>query len=712
MAVVQSYYGIAPNREALALPVMLGAFFDEREGMNRALMAQRLKAAGVDDAKLAEIEAGLRRQAAELEKAKVEAEAGNFQALKKVDEKWIWSATTLQVAASGNATKASIATVEAQERVRSGLLKIANENRRRLAYDEERDRQTDAAIKSFTGGGRSSTDPDAMNALFSQLDTQRSQIDGTGAKDKLIDNKVEQLRAKGQGDLADAIAQHYMNTTDNRGYMIQKEGDYTPEEADAIVNSVGAGAGGIDPNLMKTAIDRALNAGDETVGFGYSGTVPTDEEGEPSEGVSRGTSAPTGGVSSVRAKGSPGAVGTVLAAGMDPNATVESIAAAIQGLTDQADRVRAQRENARSAPMFSGANYLLDNPNWIGRSGEDVRLLERVGKRDRVRGDEFATEPGTNREAFRAQDERGFDVEDYDPTDVDRVAMSKGGEASVYRFIADVLDDKDRDAQLAKLPARVQEIAKPYVEMHKIDAAKAKGELEKLASDDPVTLRELDMDEIAAASKDLSKFEALVTRMEGVDTDYAKAVRRTADRAKELGPEVTRARLAKIAAAGREGVPAEKTWKTPADPKVERERAATEKAAKESAERAASDDAAYQKGKALAMDTFQTWNVEGISPDEMRDRIGLMPDDAPITKGLREGLTALHASSTRKVDASDLGAKIPKPNPKDAAEYQKRKGEVSDPSNVAPWDEKAAPEKAKAAVEEDEFEDEDLAEVL
>jgi len=72
MAVIQSYYGVRKDLGPDALTGWLGAFFDERARMNLSLMAQRMaEAAGGDDAKLLEMEAGLRRTAADLEKTGV-----------------------------------------------------------------------------------------------------------------------------------------------------------------------------------------------------------------------------------------------------------------------------------------------------------------------------------------------------------------------------------------------------------------------------------------------------------------------------------------------------------------------------------------------------------------------------------------------------------------------------------------------------------------
>lgn len=708
MAVVDSYYGIRRNKDRLALPVMLEAFFDEREGMNRALMAQRIKAAGVDDAALTKIEADLRREAARLEKAKGEALAGNIEAAMELGGQYIRSGTMLKIAEMQTKTKASVATADNRAKLKQQYMKDASENRKLLTYDEERGRQTAAAVNDMANNGASASDPQAMNALFAQLDGQRSQTRTTGSADKLIDDQMQRLRNKGRGDIADAISRHYFGGADNRAYMMRMHGDATEEEIDKALDAVGAGAPG-SGDFGEMVYDRAKDAADSASSFGFKGTVPT----EGGEDVSRGTPATGGGIRGVKITGPPGTVGTAMAAALDPNASPETIAAAFQNgiddLTAQANRVRDERSKPRDA-IFSGANYLLDNPNFVRRPGPEVDLYRRVGSRPMEVGDEFANEPGTDKQALQSLAARGFDPDDYDPTLPDEVTMGKGGEASVYLTLADSLDDpRYLDALLPKLPARVREIVKPYLDLHKVDPKQAKSALEELAKTDSTTMREMDADEIDAAAKNPKKIPDLVARMELLDTPYAKAILKTIDDGqKDHDIKWVQQRFAKIGNAirGSDRTSASDAHEQalltePPSPKVAREKA---------------EGDAYAKGKSLAKDTYDAWQAAGTSLPEIQDRIGILKVSSPLEKGLREGLNEIHSKASaeaqvvernleklgsRTIDTSDTSMKLEKPDPKVVDAYRKRTGQTKDEETYDDAD-------LDGAMGGDEFDDADL----
>lgn len=682
MAVVDSFYGVRRSPSPLFLNAYLGAFFDERESAARAAMKRALEDAGVDDDRLLALEADLRQQAAKLREAGIRAKSGDFQAVTDASRS-MWSAMgQLGSTAMRTKTDASIATLKSRADVAQALDKIAADNKAAMAYDGEQRTALRNGVNDFKASGRSASNPNDVQAAIDAVEGQlrAEHVDGLTndpKHDKMVSDAVAYARQTGQNDLADALSKHYFSTTDDRGFMQSTHGDMTQKERDDYLRTFRAGAPGEDP-ILGFLRAKLMSSGPDAYG------TRSEVSGEVSP-TGDGLGGAPGSRPGFRVKGDPRMVGRAMSVLNDPNAAPGDYDAAVQAGLDeiqgQIDDIEARRRAARVRPAFTGANYLIDNPNFIVDKAP-LDNLARVGRRaPEVQGEEeiYWRRHPTTAGAQRARERDEFDPERR-ATTLDAVAMGHGGNAGVYALVADTLRTSGVDAAreaLAALPPDYRGAADRLVDLAKTNPEEAQAGLDKLADTDPVTFRQAYAREFRAASKDPTRLPGLAEQLGSLAGDnlggpWADAARRSIKPGARL--DEVRGALGQYADAMEAGdatsaryadEDARARFATKPTPAQERETTAAGKAAAEKREKSEKDSRDEALGAKAADATYRAWRADPAMADAIGMKIDEIPESTPFSRGMKTRLRTLSGAGVTVPPASPWGDIAPTPEQSD-----------------------------------------------
>lgn len=697
MAVVDAYYDIERAPVKLALTAWLGAFLDEREGQNRALLEKMWADSGMTDAELLDMEVGLREQAAKLERAKAEALAGNKQAALKAMSEIEGASLRAWSNVYGRYLTGEYGRLEEETRQRGStrrkLEEIKGEKIEAMQHDPQQEMAVDNLVRDYVGSGGAQSFDALRNSINGVLKSEDSKV----KQDHLLYEEIQKLRnaqfGPPQNALADDIARSYFGDTDEKAYMAREHGFMTPEQEQAYVRESATGSvplsgvyRALEQRVMNTlGQDEPIDIRTES-GFRTSGSAGKDGEEPPT--ASGGGTGPRG-ARSYKVSGDASVAGPLLSVLSDPDATDAEISDAInkgiEAVKAKADELAALRAQKRQAPRYSGANYLLDNPNWI-RNPRDLAALEKVAGRDRLAGDEFATRPGTARQAAREMVREGYDPDRPVPTTYDPVELGKGANYNVYAYFADTLArGEEWDDELARMPARSREIIAPYLRLPKDQAV---SQLRKLADENDVTFLDIAADAVEAAAKDPSKLGELAELASGVapeDEPWAARVNEVIDRAFKDGNRKTlSASLTSIAAGMREGRRQERSTQgkaAPLSPATTREQVQARQAADAEIALNAKEKAEADAGRKMARETYTAWRTEGMAGPAIDAKIAEVKRTSPRMTAFAEELTSLRGAripdrpeSVWEPKGPEQPMDLQRPDPRQRAEYLRRSG--------------------------------------
>lgn len=653
MAVIDEFYqSRGPSTNLFAY---LESFLGEREGMNRALLAQRLKDSGANDAELLEMETRLRVQQATLSKAKGEAMAGNKKAaMDLLGDVWDAKAGMHNARVTATATMGSASARERGETLRGA--------RERQAEALKASQYSGTAVRRYRDLiGKYGNMPEvgdyigALQTPGSDLASFKIAIDGIMDEEKI---DTPEARAKfirdmttdmGRPDLTSALGKIYLHDDDPEAVYTELTGGQSESQIRKDLSQVSAGGVPMDP------LER--EAGDFLVGKVQAGEVGGRSESTETRTRTGGGGAPGSAtdpqVTGVKAKGTPAAVSMLAQILGDPNADAAQIAAGFdRGLSD-IDRQIASIEAARAkakAPIFTGANYLLDNPNTV-MDTRHLDDLERIGKRPREVQEELTTRM-SQEPAGKAY--KGMVRDEFDPdrpqTVLDPLAMSRGGDANVYAYAADVLRENPNEADVAALIAQIPDSMRPAVEP--LIKSKDIDGLAKLAEQYPdETFAEAYDYELGRAIKDPSHMPKLVgalSALAGSETrpGWADEALKTFDD-KQLTLDKAKAGLGRIRESVSEGrkvrtqPEAKADVEPPPSPAKQREASATAKravSAMDAGEKAKADEAT---GEDVATKTYVAWKEQGLSGPAIDAKIEEVQETTPLGKAMKAKLKSL-----------------------------------------------------------------------
>ena len=709
MAVIDEFYSSRRPEGRSLLTGWLGAFLDERAGMNRQLLARRLKESGKDDAELLEMETRLRVQAATLSKARGEAMAGRKKEANDLLIQLVKSDAEMQNAlVTAQATLGSAKT-RARADVQTKQMEIDAENRRKSEYSTGAASRMSELVNKFgdadvvDANGNATPAFDAFVRDMSAIAADEKMSPTDPAYLALMRDANNYAVKAGRPDLASGLsavltdspdaAQAYQDRVVGRG------------DADTRRRMSEVTTGGVSRSptqaLIQGEIGRRFEAGD-------LGGSTTTEESE-----SRRTSGPeSGGAPSVGrgfdVKGSPALVGRIGRALSDPNATDADLAASFdRGLDDinqQIANIEAARKQAR-APVFTGANYLLDNPNQVVDPNV-IKRLERAGRRAPEVNDELGSYLAgrTPKQAAVAMARDEFDP-DRPQTELDPLAMSKGGDAQVYLYVADVLanggaeSEKDRRMLVHQVPPSMRDTVEALLDPKRSDPKRAEAALRRLAEQDPVTFREAYEHDIRQASKNPDRAPALVAGLDALAGDetmgpWATYALGQVDRVAKgkATREQALSALGRLADAMVEGgrmraKPDEPPGPPPSpkDAREMRETAERAESAMASERRAKTDDVLARKA---ARGAYEAWRTQGV---DVGAKIDALKDDTPYNRAFKDELRAqsgklakpISDATAANVAAAPLGDVTAKPDPNVIRGYYDRAMKLAEASGDA-----------------------------
>lgn len=708
MAVIDEFYSSQRPQGRSLLTGWLGAFLDERAGMNRQLLAQRLKESGKDDAELLEMETRLRVQAATLSKARGEAMAGRKKEANDLLMTLVEADAKMTAALTNAEATVTAAKIGGRSRLQEKSMEIEAENRRKSEYSTGAAKRMaeyvakwdpnnptaahgKSAVASADGKGTPAFDAFVRDMQAIAADEKMSETDPAylalmrDANNYALKLGRQDLAAGLSATLTDSpdAAQAYQDRVVGRG------------DADTRRRMNEATAGGVSRSptqaLLQSEIDRRFESGD------LGGATTTEESS------SRRTSGPEGDTSG-RApargydiKGNPALVGRIGRVLVDPNATPDDLAASFdQGLgdiNDQIANIEAARKEAR-APVFTGANYLLDNPNQVVDPNV-IKRLERAGRRAPEVNDELGSYLAgrTPKQAAVAMARDEFDP-DRPATELDPLAMSKGGDAQVYLYVADVIanggadSEKDRRLLVAQVPPSMRDTVDRLLDPKRSDPKQAEATLRRLAEQDPVTFREAYQHDIALAAKHPDRAPALVAGLDALAGDetmgpWATHALEQVDRVAKgkSTREQALSALGRLADAMVEGGKArakpDEPPGPPPDPKEAREireTSARNMEMIEARDRAAREDALARKA---ARQAYREWREDGVDDAAIDAKIAAIKDDKPYSRAFKDELRAqsgrlakpVSDDVLRAVTSSPLGDADKRPNPRVIHDY-------------------------------------------
>lgn len=654
MAVIDEFYqSRGPSTNLFAY---LESFLGEREGMNRALLAQRLKDSGANDAELLEMETRLRVQQATLSKAKGEAMAGNKKAAMdalgdlldfKGKEYAAW------VTAKGNVEAASAhergATTRGARERQAEALKASQysgtavRRYRDLISDDKYGKMPE--VRDYIGELNTEGSPLASFKIAIDGIMDEEKIDTAEARAKFIRDLTTDM---GRPDLTSALGKIYLHDDDPEAVYTELTGGQSESQLREDLRRVSAGGITRDPLEVEAGnyISGKIQAG-EIGGRSESTETRTKTGGGEAPGTEGGPQ-----VTGVKVKGRPSLVTMLMQKVQDAEAGDANLAAMFDKGAADIDKQIASIEAARAkakAPIFTGANYLLDNPNTV-MDTRHLDDLERIGKRPREVQEELTTRmsqepPG---KAYRGMVRDEFDP-DLPQTVLDPLAMSRGGEANVYAYAADIVKDGDEN-EMAKLldqiPGSMLDAIAPLVKAKDADG------LARLAEKYPDdTFAEAYDYELSRALKDPGHMPKLVGGLSSLEKPetrpgWADEALRTFDD-KQLTLDKATAGLGRIRASVSEGrkVRAQPEAKAdvepPPSPAKQREVSATAKRAMASmdAEEKAKADAAT--GEDVATKTYVAWKEQGLSGPAMDAKIEEVQETTPLGRAMKAKLKSL-----------------------------------------------------------------------
>lgn len=692
MAVIDEFYSSRRNPGKNALVAWLGAFLDEREGMNRQLLAARLKAAsGGDDAALLDLETKLREQEAALVKSKNEAMAGNRQKSMDLLGDALKTYGGMENARVTAQATTAAATSRDRTAIRQEQMKIDAATRAASAYDPQALARAKALVDKMGGkaalvGDATSPDFDALMAGIGGIAQDEKMTGPTDPKYAAFARDVQTyIRQKGgtSGDLAPAFGIATVGQPDATDFYTTGFGGMTEAQIRAAQGTVGAGVGG--PSRVQSALGDFLSGKIEA---GDIGGTDTETETRAATG---GGATPAGGgsagpvVTRTRARGPAGLVG-MLAAAMQPGDNGGDYDQELGDIRGQIARIEAQRQQ-RGGPVFTGANYLLDNPNTI-TDDRWMAAAKRAGARAPEVSDEFMTrmEQAPNAKAAL----RGMVAEDADvdrPASVyDPLRMSKGGDAHVYAYVADVLDaagdgrlsSDDEATLLQQVPPAYREPVRAYLAMAKLHPGDAVKALRAADEDDPVTFRDAYAGEMRRASKDARHIPEVVSALHalaGDETrgDWTDTALHEFDNARRAGGvDAYQSALGRLADSMDEGAAtrakrdAEDAKAEPAPskpaPVVDKEKPST-----------FTNEEAY--GRDLAEKTFRGYQAAGLDRTAMQANVDKVNPSSPLLtsfKGrLQELVGVTPATPTPSPTLPEDILTAPGPNPDVVEKYRR-----------------------------------------
>ena len=368
MSVIDTYYGVVRNPGEPALTTWLESWLDERASMNRALLAEQLRAqAPGDDAKLEEIAATLRERQGKIAKAMADYKMGNMNALNDL----VGTAAKVEIARTNAAASTSIATGREVGAGRRKQAEIAADTAARINYDRGIQRRVEGQAEDMSGRD---SDPQTLEEIDTLLGGAIKDAGGDEAGKELLDAKIRRdyikaLRDAGNDDLADAYAAHTFNTTRVAGgddpedvFFANATGLMSDEQRLDYERAVSAGIPGMSKTMTELFGAASDQINDGTAGGRSSGSsTGTRTSSAPAESESDTT--PGLDVSSIRFRGSPDAVRAGVRAAQEgrPDEAMAALTRASQGIEDQLAAIEARREQKRK-PMQVASNYLIDNP--------------------------------------------------------------------------------------------------------------------------------------------------------------------------------------------------------------------------------------------------------------------------------------------------------------------------------------------------------------
>ena len=694
MAVIDEFYSSRRNPGQNALVAWLGSFLDEREGMNRELLAARLKAAsGGDDAALLDLETKLRAQEADLVKSKNEAMAGNkSKSMDLLGDALKTYGGMENARVTAQATTAA-ATSRDRAAIRTEQMKIDAATRAAAAYDPSALARAKSLVDKM--GGKAALSGDATSPDFDAL---MNGINGIAADNKMTgptDPKYAAfardvqtyIRSKGgaSADLAPVFGVATVGQPDAADFYTTGFGGMTEAQIQQAQRSVGAGVGG--PGAVQNALGGFLT---DRIATGNIGGTDTETETRSATGSGTspaGVGAAGGGpvVTGVRVRGAPTAIEGMLAAAMAPGDT-SGYDQTIGDIERQIARIEAQRQQ-RGGPVFTGANYLLDNPNTVVDTRGDKALRE-AGARAPEVSDEFMTrmaQAPNAKAALRTMVKEDADVDQpasvYDP-----LRLSRGGDAHVYAYVADVLDSAgdgklstaDEATLLQQVPPAYREPVRGYLAMAKLHPGDAVKALRAADEDDPVTFRDAYAGEMRRASKNPQHIPEVVSALDalaGDETrgDWADAAIREFDNARRTGGAAAyQSALGRIADAMDKGAairakPEEQTTL----PELHGTATTEEKPS------TFTNEEAY--GRDLAEQTFKSYQAKGLDRDAMQANVDKVEASSPLLtsfkKRMQELVGAPLPSSAAATDTTEQNDYLtgPRPNPDVVEQYRKAK---------------------------------------
>lgn len=696
MAVVDEYYRSARNPGKNALVAWLGSFLDEREAMNQQLLAARLKAAtGDDDAKLLTLEVQLRRQASELAAAKQKAMSGEKQGQMNLLGDIIGADAKMNAAYTNAQATTSAATSNNRTAIRTEQMKIDEAERAASVYDPKAMAEAKSLVDQFGSKrvmDRDETTPD-FDGLVNGLNgvALRNKLGGPGDPkyDAFVRDAANYAASHNGADpqVAAGLGLSLIGHPDPAAYFTQAHGGMSEEQIRTAQRTVGAG---VSRPAMLGQIDDYLSG---KIAAGEVGGEETERETR-SEGAA--TPAGAGGegggpyVSGVRIRGATPLAMAFGAALGNEHPDTSDYDRSLAAINRQIAAIEAKRR-AGSPALFTGANYLLDNPNRV----VDTRVydaLDKVAKRDPATEAELRTyeaQHRTGRGAAKAMVRDEFNP-DTTNTVPDVAGMSQGGEAQVYRYVADVLrsgvpGDADRAMLLKQVPPAYRDTVESYLQVAKTHPAEAIKGLEASADQDDTTFRSAWADELEHASKDGSRIPAVVDSLQNLAGDevggaWANHALHAFDQAAKTGDvHGYQSALGRLAGTMREG--------DKLNERMRREGAeqpvydlGTAEIDVDGAPRTFSDDENH--GRKLAETTYAAWRRGGMSTPAIQAKVDEINETSPLMRSFKARVQELVGpkdlpppeSPWTSGDEEDEDITGPGPNPAVVNEYRRKLG--------------------------------------